>query len=61
VGALKSPDGSVMVNEGLWGIAFGTGLFNQDTDTLFFAAGPNDESDGVYGRIDAAMTATTGQ
>ena len=54
LGPLRSPDGNVMVNEGLWGIAFGTGLFNQDTNALFFAAGPNDESDGIYGRIDAA-------
>jgi hypothetical protein len=36
-----------MQNEGLWGIAFGTGLFNQDTNALFFSAGPNDEADGV--------------
>jgi hypothetical protein len=43
-----------MHNEGLWGIAFGTGLFNQDTNALFFSAGPNDEADGAYGRIDPA-------
>jgi uncharacterized protein (TIGR03118 family) len=52
VGALRTADGQVMHNEGLWGISFGTGLFDQDTDALFFAAGPNDEEDGVYGRID---------
>ena len=39
--------------DGLWGIAFGNGLANQPTNTLFFAAGPNDEADGLYGRIDA--------
>jgi uncharacterized protein (TIGR03118 family) len=52
VGSLKTRGGQVMQNEGLWGIAFGTGLFNQDTNALFFSAGPNDEADGVYGRID---------
>jgi len=39
--------------DGLWGIAFGNGLANQPTNTLFFAAGPNDEANGLYGRIDA--------
>ena len=38
---------------GVWGIAFGNGLANQPTNTLFFAAGPNDEANGLYGRIDA--------
>ena len=51
-GQLKTPDGKTLVIDGLWGIAFGNGVLNQQTDTLFFAAGPNDESDGVYGRID---------
>jgi hypothetical protein len=49
---LKTPDGKTLVIPGLWGIAFGNGILNQQTDTLFFAAGPNDEDDGVYGRID---------
>lgn len=38
--------------EGLWGIAFGNGLSNQPTNTLFFAAGIDDEEHGLYGRID---------
>jgi hypothetical protein len=36
----------------LWGIAFGNGVDSQPVNTLFFAAGPNHEADGVYGRID---------
>ena len=55
VGALKLKDGTVFVQQGLWGIAFGNGLDSQPTNTLFFAAGPNDEADGVYGRIDVQM------
>jgi hypothetical protein len=54
MGSLRTPAGAVMRNEGLWGLAFGNGLFHQDTNSLFFTAGPNDEEDGVYGRIDAA-------
>ncbi len=41
--------------DGLWGIAFGNGLDNQPTNTLFFAAGPNREADGVFGRLDLKM------
>jgi uncharacterized protein (TIGR03118 family) len=51
-GTLQQPDGKAIVEPGLWGIAFGNGLNNQPVNTLFFAAGPNDEADGVYGRID---------
>jgi hypothetical protein len=29
---------------------------NQATNALFFAAGPNDESHGLYGRIEALVT-----
>jgi uncharacterized protein (TIGR03118 family) len=39
---------------GLWGLAFGNGFAGQPVNTLFFAAGPNDEANGLYGRIDAA-------
>jgi uncharacterized protein (TIGR03118 family) len=51
-GTLQRNDGTQIVEDGLWGIAFGNGLNNQPTNTLFFAAGPNDEANGVYGRID---------
>jgi uncharacterized protein (TIGR03118 family) len=40
--------------KGLWGIAFGNGHGGADTHTLFFAAGINDESDGLFGNV--AMT-----
>jgi uncharacterized protein (TIGR03118 family) len=53
LGTLADGSGAPLVIEGLWGIAFGNGLDNQPTTTLFFAAGPNGESHGVYGRIDA--------
>lgn len=52
VGTVKMPNGAAFVQAGLWGIAFGNGLDNQPVNPLFFAAGPNDEADGVYGRID---------
>jgi len=54
VGQLQTPDKEPIVIPGLWGLAFGNGLLNQPTNTLFFAAGPDDESHGLYGRIDVA-------
>ena len=55
LGTINLPNGVTFVQDGLWGIAFGNGLSNQPVNTLFFAAGPNDEADGVYGRIDVKM------
>ncbi len=52
VGQLSTADRNPIVIPGLWGIAFGNGLLNQPTSTLFFAAGPDDENHGLYGRID---------
>lgn len=54
-GSLSDANGQPIVNLGLWGIAFGNGADNQPTTTLFFAAGPDNEVDGVYGRIDVAQ------
>ncbi len=52
VGTLSKADGSAIVIDGLWGIAFGNGLNSQPANTLFYAAGPSSEAHGVYGRID---------
>ena len=35
MGAIKSSNGSAIVEPGLWGIAFGNGLNNQPATTLF--------------------------
>lgn len=51
-GTLSKTDGMPIVIDGLWGIGFGNGVNAQPTNTLFFAAGPADESHGLYGRID---------
>ena len=40
--------------DGLWALQFGHGAANNGpTNTLFFTAGPNDESDGLFGSITA--------
>jgi hypothetical protein len=52
MGAVSDSTGAAIASPGLWGIAFGNGAANQPRNTLFYAAGPNDEANGVYGRID---------
>jgi uncharacterized protein (TIGR03118 family) len=52
MGAVLDSTGAAFDSPGLWGIAFGNGAANQPRNTLFYAAGPNDEANGVYGRID---------
>lgn len=51
MGTLSTANGAFAA-PGLWGIAFGNDAANQPHNTLFFAAGPNDEANGSYGRID---------
>lgn len=51
-GTVSKADGSAVVIDGLWGIAFGPGVNSQPTNTLFFTAGPGDEAHGLYGRLD---------
>ena len=60
MGPLTGANGSPVVEHGVWGIAFGNDLSNQPSNTLFFAAGPNDEADGIYGRIDLNTTSSSG-
>jgi uncharacterized protein (TIGR03118 family) len=52
LGQMQGADGKRLVIDGLWGIDFGNGILNQPANVLFFAAGPNGESDGLYGRIE---------
>ena len=53
-GHLKGTDGKAIVIDGLWGIAFGNNGMAGPATTLFFAAGPEDEEHGLFGRLDAA-------
>jgi uncharacterized protein (TIGR03118 family) len=53
-GQFHTTDGKKLAIEGLWGISFGNGIEDQPTNVLFFAAGPGDETQGLYGRIEPA-------
>ena len=52
VSALVDASGNPLVFDGLWGLAFGNGINDEPTTTLFYAAGPAQGTLGVYGRID---------
>jgi len=55
-GTVKDAGGTAFSVPGLWGIAFGNDANNQPHNTLFYAAGTNDEANGAYGRIDLGAT-----
>jgi hypothetical protein len=50
-GQLKSETSAPIVIPGLWGLKFGNGAFGASPNTLYFAAGINDEQDGLFGSI----------
>jgi len=54
-GELRNVGGGPVFIDGLWALQFGHGNLtnNGPTNTLFFTAGPNDESDGLFGTITA--------
>jgi len=54
LGQLQNPAGHPIDINGLWGLAFGNGGLAGDATTLFFAAGLNDEADGLFGSIQPA-------
>ena len=50
--AIEWTDGSPLVIDGLWGLTIGNGsALGGSLDTLFFTAGPNGESDGLFGSL----------
>jgi uncharacterized protein (TIGR03118 family) len=57
VATISDASGAAIATPGLWGIAFGNDADNQPHNTLFFAAGPNNEANGSYGRIDLGAVA----
>jgi uncharacterized protein (TIGR03118 family) len=52
-GVLTSRPGKPLVIDGLWGLAFGNGRTAGDANTLYYAAGPDDEAHGLFGKITA--------
>ncbi len=53
-GQLKDTNDRPIAIDGLWGISFGNGATAGPSGTLFFAAGPDHESHGLFGKIEPA-------
>jgi uncharacterized protein (TIGR03118 family) len=52
LGTLKKSDGTTFVVDSLWAIKFGADNANEGThNTLFFTAGVNGETDGLFGKL----------
>jgi len=48
---VRDGSGRPIAIEGIWGITFGNGASLGSADALYFAAGPRDEEDGIFGRL----------
>jgi len=53
LGQLLDNNGTPIANTGLWGLTFGNGGNGGDPAKLYFAAGINDEVNGLFGSITA--------
>ncbi|MDX9971772.1 MAG: TIGR03118 family protein [FCB group bacterium] len=51
-GQMRTESNGLLTIDGLRGIAFGNGAHDQPTSTLYFAAGPSDEANGLFGSIE---------
>ena len=51
-GLLQAEHGPALVIDGLWGLTFGNGTRAGDPAKLYFSAGPNGESDGLFGSLE---------
>lgn len=52
-GQLRHGDQTLITIDGLWAIAFGNGAASGPATSLYFGAGPSDESHGLFGSITA--------
>ena len=48
---MRDTAGNVLKIQGLWNLLFGNGASLGDSNALYFAAGPADETDGLFGSL----------
>lgn len=51
VDVLRDETGQPVVIDKIWGLLFGNGASLGDTNALYYAAGPRDEADGLFGSL----------
>lgn len=56
---LRDAAGKPLNIDKIWGLTFGNGVSLGDTDSLYFTAGPNEEQDGIFGRVRYTGSAAT--
>ncbi len=56
VDVMRNESGKAIVIEKIWGIIFGNGESLGDKNALYYAAGPDDEKDGVFGSLRVQRT-----
>src|SRR5262249_46374390 len=60
-GKVLAPDGSPLRIDGLWALSFAGGnLRSGAANELYFTAGPNDENDGLFGKLTATASEQRG-
>jgi uncharacterized protein (TIGR03118 family) len=60
IGFVQNPDNSILTIDGLWSLTFGNGGAAGPSTTMFFSAGPDGESHGLFGTLTAVATDQTG-
>jgi uncharacterized protein (TIGR03118 family) len=60
IGFVQNSDNSVVTIDGLWSLTFGNGGTAGPANTLFFSAGPDHESHGLFGILTAVAAEQNG-
>jgi uncharacterized protein (TIGR03118 family) len=53
LGYMRDGGTHIISIDGIWGLTFGNGVSLGDANALYFTAGPNNEQDGLFGRLNA--------
>jgi len=60
IGFVKNPDDSILSIDGLWALTFGNGANAGPSTTLYFSAGPDGETHGLFGTLTPIAAEQTG-
>lgn len=60
IGFVKNPDDSLLTIDGLWSLTFGNGGTAGPSTTLFFTAGPDNETHGLFGTLTPVLAERDG-
>lgn len=54
LGYLRDANGNIISIDGIWGLTFGNGVHLGEATSLYFTAGPDEERDGIFGKLTVA-------